>query len=159
MSNIHFFLQGKGGIGKTTLSSFAAQYLKSIGKSVECFDTDTVNHSFMQWKELNVKECNICEMNGDVNHHAAEEMIEYLLEECKSENIIIDNGASSFLPMLSYLVENDIISILKGAGHNYKVKNHNSTSTSWSRLLPSVITLPTFIDLYLDRLLRSISLT
>lgn len=118
MSNIHFFLQGKGGIGKTTLSSFAAQYLKSIGKSVECFDTDTVNHSFMQWKELNVKECNICEMNGDVNHHAAEEMIEYLLEECKSENIIIDNGASSFLPMLSYLVENEIISILKGAEHN-----------------------------------------
>ena len=28
MSNIHFFLQGKGGVGKTLTSSFTAQYLK-----------------------------------------------------------------------------------------------------------------------------------
>ncbi|HIF9170117.1 TPA: ArsA-related P-loop ATPase, partial [Photobacterium damselae] len=56
MSNIHFFLQGKGGVGKTLISSFTAQYLKEISNDVECIDTDSVNHTFSQYKSFNAKE-------------------------------------------------------------------------------------------------------
>lgn len=117
MSNIHFFLQGKGGVGKTLSSSITAQYLKSIGQTVECFDTDSVNHTLMQYKSLNAKSCEIYNEESGIDDEAIEAMAEYLLEECKSEHVIIDNGAISFIPMMKYLVENEIIDILCGAGN------------------------------------------
>lgn len=36
----------------------------------------------------------------------------------ENEHIVIDNGASSFIPLLSYLKENDAISLIQENGHS-----------------------------------------
>ena len=117
MSNIHFFLQGKGGVGKTLASSFTTQYLKSINEDVLCIDTDSVNHTFSQYKSFNVIEYNIYDpKNSFLDETVIEKMAEYIYES-NNENIIIDNGASSFMPLMKYLTDNEIIEALNEAGH------------------------------------------
>lgn len=118
MSNIHFFLQGKGGVGKTLTSSFTAQYLKEKSNDVICIDTDSVNHTFSQYKALNVMECNIYNPETSfIDETVIEEMAEFIYKS-NNEHIVIDNGASSFVPLLQYLVDNEIIPLLREAGHN-----------------------------------------
>lgn len=117
MSNIHFFLQGKGGVGKTLISSFTTQYLKSISKDVLCIDTDSVNHTFSQYKSFKVIEYNIYNPESSfLDETVIEQMAEFVYES-NNENIIIDNGASSFMPLMKYLTDNEIIEALNEAGH------------------------------------------
>ena len=54
--NFHFVLQGKGGVGKTTVSTFITQYVKDyLKQDYLAIDTDQVNASFASFKGLNVE--------------------------------------------------------------------------------------------------------
>ena len=55
MKQIHFVLQGKGGVGKSFVAALLAQYLKSTGNEVHCYDTDPVNQTFSRYKKLKVE--------------------------------------------------------------------------------------------------------
>ena len=62
--NYHFVLQGKGGVGKTTVSTFITQYLKDhLKQDYLAIDTDQVNASFASFKSLNVEQVNLMEEN------------------------------------------------------------------------------------------------
>ena len=67
MTNIHFVMQGKGGVGKSLIASYIAQYLRDRDVITECFDTDPVNHTFSQWKALNVEKIEIMGSDGDID--------------------------------------------------------------------------------------------
>ena len=109
--NFHFILQGKGGVGKTTISCFLAQYVKdNLNQDCLCIDTDQVNGSFSHFKTLEVEKLLILEDNN-INQRGWDTLIEKLLTTSKS-NIIIDNGASSFVPLIGYAVENNIFEFL-----------------------------------------------
>lgn len=113
MSQIHFILQGKGGVGKTFVSSIFAQHRAKDGKKPICLDTDPVNASFAGFKNLGVRPVNI--MNKmSIDPGLFDELMELLLET--NENIIVDTGASTFLPLASYLEDSDAISVLHDAG-------------------------------------------
>ncbi|TOQ55977.1 hypothetical protein CGG92_25690, partial [Vibrio parahaemolyticus] len=43
-------------------------------------------------------------------------MAEFIYE-ATNEHIVVDNGASSFMPLLQYLIDNQIIEALNEAGH------------------------------------------
>ncbi|ENP7383824.1 hypothetical protein ACEC18_004435 [Vibrio parahaemolyticus] len=117
MSNIHFFLQGKGGVGKTLTSSFTTQYLQSISNDVMCIDTDSVNHTFSQYAAFNAVEYNIYDPETSfLDESIIEQMAEFIYES-NHEHVVIDNGASSFMPLLQYLTDNQIIDALSEAGH------------------------------------------
>lgn len=111
---IHFILQGKGGVGKTLTSTILAQYLLSKGKKVQCIDTDPVNQSFALYKGLKVKHFDIL-VDGNVNQSVFDDLIEMLLEN-KKDDFVIDNGASTFIPLTQYLIENEVIPFLQGEG-------------------------------------------
>lgn len=118
LKNFHFILQGKGGVGKTTCSSFIAQYLKDhLQKDYLAIDTDQVNASFASFKSLNVESLNIME-NNQILARGWDTLVEKLINSDKS-NIIIDNGASSFVPLIAYAVENDIIELLTSEDNDY----------------------------------------
>lgn len=118
MSNIHFFLQGKGGVGKTLTSSFTTQYLRTISDDVYGIDTDSVNHTYSQYKAFNAAIYNIYDpQTSFLNEAVIEEMAEYIYD-AGHRDIIIDNGASSFIPLLQYLTDNLVISALNEAGHH-----------------------------------------
>jgi hypothetical protein len=116
---IHLILQGKGGVGKTFVSSMLTQYLMSKSEKVIAFDTDSVNPTFSQYKALNVRRIDL--MDGSkINERNLDTLIEAFLTE-DVEEIVVDNGASSFVPFSNYLIENEVIPMLKEAGKDVMV--------------------------------------
>lgn len=114
MANIHIVLQGKGGVGKSVIASLLAQYLKQEGKEPLCIDTDPVNATLFGFKGINVQHLQI--MEGDeINPQMFDSLVEII---GKSENdVIVDNGASSFVELSNYLIITDIPSLLESMGH------------------------------------------
>ena len=111
---IHLILQGKGGVGKSLVSSYLAQYFMSIeGAAVQCFDTDPVNQTLLSFKALQAEHVNL--LDGS---KIDERNFDALTERLTTENniFIIDNGASSFIPLTNYLIENRIIEMLRERG-------------------------------------------
>lgn len=117
VKNFHFILQGKGGVGKSTCSSFIAQYLKHYNIDYLAIDTDQVNASFASFKDLNVEALNIME-NNQIVARGWDTLIEKCINTDKS-NIIIDNGASSFVPLIAYAIENELVELLTSEDNDY----------------------------------------
>ena len=116
--NFHFVLQGKGGVGKTTVSTFITQYVKDyLKQDYLAIDTDQVNASFASFKGLNVETINLME-ESRITDAGWERLANKLLTTNKT-NIIIDNGASSFVPLMNYAFDNDLFNALTSDENNY----------------------------------------
>lgn len=115
MAKVHITLQGKGGVGKSFVSALIAQYLRSKGQQPLCIDTDPVNATFRGYKSLNVHGLEI--MDGDeINSRKFDNLIEMIA--ASEQDIIVDNGASSFVPLSHYLLSNQIPQLLANMGHD-----------------------------------------
>jgi len=115
MKTIYFTLQGKGGVGKTLGSSYLQQYLlsRSDKKSkIIGIDTDPNNTSFTSIKKLNVKFLPLFDEEQKINERNFDKMIELFYNNTDT-TFIVDNGATSFLPLISYLVDNNIMEMLE----------------------------------------------
>lgn len=113
MKKIHMVLQGKGGVGKSFISSSIAQYKKSKGQTPLCIDTDPVNATFYGYKALHVRRLEI--MEGDeINPRKFDGLVEWLAES--EHDLIIDNGAATFVPLAHYLINNHIPDLLHEMG-------------------------------------------
>ena len=110
---IHMSLQGKGGVGKSLVASILAQYFQFTGLQIECIDTDPVNRTFSQYKAVNASRLELLR-NGNIDPRGFDALIERLLTE--ERTFVIDNGASTFLPLWSYVIENRVIEVLRNAG-------------------------------------------
>ncbi|MDR3631451.1 MAG: conjugal transfer protein TraL [Desulfocapsaceae bacterium] len=116
MSTIHFVLQGKGGVGKSLVASLLYQYLQKKDVPVFGIDTDPVNSTLKGYKELNVEQLDI--MNGDdIDPRRFDRLIDSIFQKPEDTHIIIDNGASSFVPLCSYLKESDALNFLQEENH------------------------------------------
>lgn len=111
--NVHLMLQGKGGVGKSTATIFLAQYLKEHGVDFQGVDTDPVNQSFFAYKGLKVKHLEVLDA-GTVNQRRFDALIEEVIES--KTDYLIDNGASSFIPLASYIAENKILELFESNG-------------------------------------------
>jgi hypothetical protein len=106
----HFVLQGKGGVGKSYVSAVLAQYFRDKGRSPHCIDTDPVNATFAQYKRLGAHHLNILR-KGTIHEKRFDELVE---EICSGEGVyIIDTGATTFVPLWNYILENKILEFLK----------------------------------------------
>ena len=118
MALIHLVLQGKGGVGKSMIASFIAQYKMSKGKLPLCLDTDPVNASFEAYKSLKVQHLPI--MQGDeIDPRSFDHLIELVAKT--TVDVVIDNGASTFVPLSAYLLTNHIPNLLRDMGHQLVV--------------------------------------
>lgn len=52
MATVHFIQQGKGGVGKSMIASILYQVLRLLGKKVAAFDTDPVNATWPDSRNL-----------------------------------------------------------------------------------------------------------
>jgi hypothetical protein len=118
MAKIHIVLQGKGGVGKSFISAMIAQYKISKGQSPLCIDTDPVNSTFHGFKALNVRLLEI--MEGDEIRSRKFDTLVELISPSKND-VVIDNGASSFVPLTHYLISNQVPSLLQDMGHEMVV--------------------------------------
>lgn len=110
----HFILQGKGGVGKSFVSAILAQYILDRAGEVALFDTDPVNDTLSQYQGLGARRVNILDHANNIDARVFDGLMEDLLS---SQSVcVIDNGASTFVPLMAYMVENKAIELLQGAG-------------------------------------------
>lgn len=115
MKEVHFVLQGKGGVGKSLIATLIAQYLKeNSSEPLHCYDTDPVNPTFSRYRALHPQTVNILTENNTVDSRRFDSLIETLTE---SDGVaVVDNGAATFVPLMSYLAENNVSEFLQEAG-------------------------------------------
>jgi len=115
MATINMTLQGKGGVGKSFITSTLAQYKYDQTKGTPlCIDTDPVNSTFFGFKDLNVRQIKLLE-GDEINPRKFDTLVELIAE---SENdVVIDNGASTFVPLSHYLISNHVPALLNEMGH------------------------------------------
>jgi hypothetical protein len=114
MAKIHLLLQGKGGVGKSFIAATLAQYKQSNGQAPLCIDTDPVNATFHGYAALDVRRLQIME-DDEINPRSFDELIELVASSVT--DVIIDNGASAFVPLSHYLISNQVPTLLSGMGH------------------------------------------
>lgn len=115
MTNVHMTLQGKGGVGKSFVASLVMQYLLENKIDVKGIDTDPVNQTFANYKNFNVKHLKLLEKSVIIPRNFDALMEELLNSNCQ---YVIDNGATTFLPLAYYLKENEAFDILATAKKN-----------------------------------------
>jgi len=106
-------LQGKGGIGKTYVASLLAQFYLEAGRRVVCYDADPVNASLTAITALAARPVKLFKGDqidvGEIDKVVAEFLT-------LPDDVIVDNGASGFVPFSRYLIENQISDVLAGQG-------------------------------------------
>ena len=107
-------LQGKGGVGKFFMAAISSDHCYDKKNVTLCIDTDPVNATFLGFKKLNVKKLDL--MEGDeIDPRKFDNLVE-LISKSKSD-VVIDNGASTFVALSHYLISNHIPALLKEMGH------------------------------------------
>lgn len=119
-NDIHIGLQGKGGVGKSWQSSLLAQVLAAMNTKLMAIDTDPVNQTLYRYKSLPVRALEILTDKQQIDTRAFDQMVEWMIEH--DGPVVVDNGATSFVPATGYLVENDTIGLL--AAHKRRVVLH-----------------------------------
>jgi hypothetical protein len=117
-TTVHLSLQGKGGVGKSLVASVLVQYFLARGKSVHAMDTDPVNHTLAQYKELDVQSLELLR-DGGVDQRKFDVLLERLLTE--SGIFVVDSGAATFIPLWFYMLENRVPDSLQKAGRRLVV--------------------------------------
>jgi len=111
---IHLILQGKGGVGKSVIASWLAEFLISRGRQVQCIDGDPVNRSLSQYKALGAENLDLVNEDGLIQRWCYDSLVERFL---RSEGVfVVDSGATAFLPFWTYIVESEMIRVLREAG-------------------------------------------
>ena len=116
---IHLTLQGKGGVGKSLVASLLAQYFRDGGRDVRCIDTDPVNRTFAQYAALHADRLNLRDEHNRIDQRAFDTLMERFLNE--DATFVVDNGASTFLPLWHYLLENNALDYLNKNGRRVYV--------------------------------------
>lgn len=113
-AEVNLILQGKGGVGKSFIASILAQYYLEKNETPLCIDTDPVNATFLGYKALNAHRIELMRENNVIDTRQFDSMMEMIIES--EQDVIVDNGAASFIPLFGYLVENNAMEMLKDCG-------------------------------------------
>ena len=112
-ASIHILLQGKGGVGKSLISAILSQYLLSKGQDVRGIDADPVNQTLSEYRGLAVNCLNLLK-EGSVDQREFDLLMERFLTE--SGTFVVDTGASTFIPLWHYILENHALDYLRERG-------------------------------------------
>jgi CobQ/CobB/MinD/ParA nucleotide binding domain len=113
---LHMVLQGKGGVGKSFVAALMAQFLQDRGDRPICIDTDPVNATFAGYSAFEVTALDLME-GREINPRRFDVLVEKLTAATPEQHVIVDNGASSFLPLADYMISYGVPDLLKEMGH------------------------------------------
>src|SRR6266403_4711559 len=91
-TSVHFALQGKGGVGKSLIASVLSQFFVWKDRALHAVDADPVNQ------------------------RQFDTLMERILTE--TGTFVVDTGASTFIPLWHYLLENKALEFLSGRGRH-----------------------------------------
>jgi hypothetical protein len=100
-------MQGKGGVGKSLLASYLAQYIREKKGGCLVFDTDPLNSTLARTKSLDAR---VVKILDDDHVTILKTAFDQMIEECAEMDMdaVIDVGASSFIHLLEYFEVNGI---------------------------------------------------
>jgi hypothetical protein len=115
---VQFFMNSKGGVGKSLSSCIVAQHRLSLGIETICFDADAMTATLSSFKSLSVRRIEMLD-SGKIDARR----FDTILEPCLTGHaeIIVDTGASSYAEWANYLIENDVHHALIDAGREVVV--------------------------------------
>jgi len=142
---IHLSLQGKGGVGKSLIASILAQYFNARDKRIQCIDTDPVNRTLFQYKALNVTRLELLR-DGSIDPRGFDTLMETLLTQ--DTTFVVDNGASTFIPLWNYILENNVVDVLTAAGKQLYV---HTVITGGQALLDTLLGFKSLAESNADR--------
>lgn len=116
MSRIHLVMQGKGGVGKSLLAFYIALYLRHRTGKCLVFDTDPLNQTLARTTALDAR---VLKLLADDHITIMKNAFDEMIESCEAldANVVIDVGASSFVPMLEYCAKNGVYDLWQSMGH------------------------------------------
>src|SRR5580700_4790154 len=124
MSTVHRILQGKGGVGKSFAAFLLAQYLPDKSVLVRCFDADPINNTLASFPALNAVKVDLIE-NSDkgrrIDPRRFDDLVEQIASQPAESHVIVDTGSSAFVPLLHYVVSNEVPTVLSQGGHELVV--------------------------------------
>ena len=124
MSTVHLILQGKGGVGKSFAAFLLAQYLPDKSVLVRCFDADPINSTLASFPALNAVKVDLIE-NSDkgrrIDPRRFDDLVEQITGQPAEAHVIVDTGSSAFVPLLHYVLSNEVQAILSQGGHQLVV--------------------------------------
>ncbi|MBV8820411.1 MAG: P-loop NTPase [Acidobacteriaceae bacterium] len=116
---VHLVLQGKGGIGKSVVASWLTEFLTTRGQKVCAIDADPVNRSLGQYKALLAEKLDLMNQDGLIERSRFDRLVDRFASE--DTVFVVDSGATAFLPFWTYIVEAEMIRVLREAGRNVYV--------------------------------------
>lgn len=114
--NLNISLQGKGGVGKSYISALLMQYIQDKKRNIVGVDTDPNNATLKSILSLDVMSLELIQDN-QISVAKFDDLTMYLLE-LKDKDVVIDVGATTFLPLVNYLLESDIINLILSNQYN-----------------------------------------
>jgi len=117
---VHIVAQEKGGVGKSLISSIIAQHYQRKQLPFQCYDTDPGNATLLGYQALHVRHVDLLvptgqnRINGTNNLELNLRNFDTMIEEIAGLNcdVIIDNGASCFYPLLEYMHKSETMQTL-----------------------------------------------
>jgi hypothetical protein len=110
---VHFFMNSKGGVGKSLSGCIVAQHRRAFGVDVACFDADAMTATLSSFRGLEVRRIEMLDGNK-IDARRFDEILEPCLNG--EREVIVDTGASSYAEWANYLIENDVHRALIEAG-------------------------------------------
>ena len=110
----HLMLSGKGGVGKSVVSRLLAEFLAEEGDPPLAFDADPINASFAAVPAFRARAVDLLDGDQKVDASQFDAMIDEILDA--ERPVVIDSGASTYLPLIKYIEECDLIPELKAEG-------------------------------------------
>ena len=111
---VHVTLCGKGGVGKTVVARLLAEFLIDRGERIMAFDADPLNTSFASVASLDVEKVALFDKNQKVNGSRFDSLMLKIVEGGSS--VVIDTGASSYMPLVNWMREVALARILGDEG-------------------------------------------
>ena len=111
---IHIVMMGKGGVGKSLVSTLLAEYLKETGSDLYCADTDPLTPTFHEYNAIGAEHISIMAKDSSIDKRKFDKLFEKLLVH--TGDSVVDTGATNFIALMEYLLQADIFGILAAHG-------------------------------------------
>ena len=100
---VHMTLCGKGGVGKSVVARLLAEYLTSQGQPPIAFDADPLNTNFAAVEAFGAEKVQLFDQKQKINAKLFDAMVLQIYAADRS--VLIDTGASSYVPLFNYMQE------------------------------------------------------
>ena len=118
MARLDWVMQGKGGVGKSAVASLLTQYYwERLDKLPFAIDTDPLNQTLSKYRAFGALVFELLDDRREVDPANFEKMLKHIDTLEPERRVVVDSGATTFINLVSYLQEGEVLDVLHEDGH------------------------------------------